>query len=201
MSNQSSNDHSDLLENTVRGLLVLACRDWDSDGRLTEKLAALSDGRLCVTSRVFFKDGHVELEIQNDHSRASPKGGVQLLLSAGATTGAKAETLLAQALEGINDRDENPLRLLGLDRASRVRARDAALRKAADLVSPKSKSPWIQAGALEAAIKRFSCTLWPRIKAGVDVGPLGPSDAELGLAFRACGKVPKTQRHLYNMLK
>ena len=85
---------------------------------------------------------------------------------------------------------------LGLDRASRLRARDRALLRAADALGP-SPSTWATAGRLAAALRRFDTRVRPRLKPDDELPPL---DEALRAAF-ACGeRVPATQRALYALL-
>lgn len=86
-----------------------------------------------------------------------------------------------------------------LDRVARRKARDAALLECALLLGADCPGPWVTAGRLEAAIKRFESRVWPRLRAGI-VRQLGPVDAALHRAFLTGERIPKTQRRLYDLL-
>lgn len=86
---------------------------------------------------------------------------------------------------------------LRLDRANRIRQRDAALLRAADALGPTA-STWALAGLLEAAVRRFRSRVWPRVRcAPVDLPPI---DDALRVAFLAGERVPSSQRQLYALL-
>lgn len=90
--------------------------------------------------------------------------------------------------------------LLGLDRASRTRRRNAALARAAALLAADGCGAWIAAGRLAAAIERFERALWPALLGGAH---LELSDIEHALreAF-ATGATPVTcQRRLFELLR
>lgn len=54
-------------------------------------------------------------------------------------------------------------RALGLAGAQAVRARDAAIRRVADLLDRDGPfSTWAKAGRLEAAIRHYEAVIWPR---------------------------------------
>lgn len=80
---------------------------------------------------------------------------------------------------------------LGLDRCSRVRARDAALRRAARLLTLGDEGPWVVAGRLANAVARFER------KRGE---PATALESALADAFAAGVGVPRTERHLYNLI-
>ena len=86
-----------------------------------------------------------------------------------------------------------------LDRVARRKARDSALLECALLLGADCPGPWVTAGRLEAAIKRFECRMWPRLRAGI-VRQLGPVDAALHRAFLTGERIPRTQRRLYDSL-
>ncbi len=86
---------------------------------------------------------------------------------------------------------------LRLDRASRLRARDQALRDAADILGPDG-DPWVQAERLAAAVLRFERRVMPWLKSS-DV--LSPLDAAIWSAFRAADRVPRSQRQLYDLIR
>ena len=94
------------------------------------------------------------------------------------------------------DRDQSAR----LERVSRVKARDSALKEAADILGGDGLGAWIVAGRVADAIDRFEVRLWPRLKAGIGCD-LSPSDVAIYRAFLTGGRVPKTQRMLYDLLK
>jgi len=125
--------------------------------------------------------------------------GVQLLTGGGSVSGADYAGWLRHAMER-HLAGESLAAALGLDRAALVRVRNRALIEAADLVCPVGASSWDRAVSLEHAIRRFEGSLWPRIRAGQNFQTLAPSDEALTRAFR-CWRVPKTARHLWEILK
>lgn len=97
--------------------------------------------------------------------------------------------------------DDDPATALGLDRATRVRLRNAALIRAACLLSSgDSSTPWQLAIRLAQAVNRFEVRTWPMLRAGGRLADLDPLDLELARAFMAAD-VPRTARMLYAMLK
>lgn len=89
-----------------------------------------------------------------------------------------------------------------LDRARARKARDTALRQAADNLAHDAPCLWTLATRLQAAVRRFEARLWPRLRLGLQCGELSPSDEALHLAFLAAGgKVPRSDRALYELLK
>lgn len=88
---------------------------------------------------------------------------------------------------------------LRLDNASRLRARDQALRQAAAALG-ECASRWDQARRLAQAVRRFEARVAPRLKPGDELPPL---DSALRAAFAAApgGRVPATQRALYDLLR
>jgi len=90
---------------------------------------------------------------------------------------------------------------LGLDRASRIRARNDALRDAARMLD-EGRGPWPLAGRLEAALDRFEWRVWPRVKDQILPCGLGDLDAALFRVFAANLDRPiREQRGLYELLK
>lgn len=80
---------------------------------------------------------------------------------------------------------------LRLDRASRTRARDDALRRAAAMLALGSDDAWPIAGRLAQAVARQG-----RLRSG----PTTPLEDALAQAFAAGVGVPSTQRHLYRII-
>ncbi|MBN9403976.1 MAG: hypothetical protein J0I00_01000 [Burkholderiales bacterium] len=90
--------------------------------------------------------------------------------------------------------------LLGLDRASRTRRRNAALGRAAELLSGDGCGAWITAGRLAAAIERFERALWPALLGGARL-ELSEIEQALYEAFLT-GATPVTcQRRLFELLR
>ncbi|CAM5783025.1 hypothetical protein ACFOHU_06880 [Ottowia pentelensis] len=90
--------------------------------------------------------------------------------------------------------------LLGLDRASRTRRRNAALERAAALLSGDACGAWVAAGRLAAAIERFERALWPALLGGAHP-LLSETEQALHEAF-ATGAAPVTcQRRLFELLR
>ena len=89
-------------------------------------------------------------------------------------------------------------RALRLDRASRVRHRNRALRDAAALLDDGG-SRWALAARLEKAVKRFESRIWPRIRN--ELAPdLGDIDEALRRAFAADAGMLRCQRAIYELL-
>ena len=86
-----------------------------------------------------------------------------------------------------------------LERVSRRKARDGALREAAGVLGADEPGAWVVAGRLQAAVVRFEGYAWPRLRAGMQLD-LSPSDKALHRAFMAGERVPRTQRRLYDLL-
>jgi len=87
-------------------------------------------------------------------------------------------------------------RAFGLDRASRIRARDAALVRAAAVLAP-APSTWALAVRLAGAVRRFEVRVAPRLAPGAELPPL---DDALRTAFAASVGVPSSARALYDLL-
>lgn len=95
-------------------------------------------------------------------------------------------------------RGEGLYEALGLDRSSLLRERNAALRRAADLLD-LGDGPWKTAGRLAAAIKRFETRTLPLYRRG-QASP-SPIDQALLDAFATGCRIPKTQRKLHDFLR
>lgn len=83
---------------------------------------------------------------------------------------------------------------LGLDRCSRIRARNAALTEAAAVLSAGSPSAWETARRLADAVARFEARVWPHCKR--NPAGLGPVDGSLRVAFLTGEKVPTSVKRL-----
>ena len=120
--------------------------------------------------------------------------GIDLLLRLACgepVTQADALSVLHQAIDRAD--------VQRLDRVARRKARDAALLECALLLGADHPGPWAVAERLEAAIKRFECRVWPRLRAGFAC-QLGPVDMALHRAYLTGERIPKTQRRLYDLL-
>lgn len=91
---------------------------------------------------------------------------------------------------------EDPARL---ERCARIKLRNEALRAAADELGGAGLGAWEAAGRLECAVSRFESRVWPRLKAGFEC-ELCPSEAALHKAYLTGLRIPKTQRHLRDLL-
>ena len=87
----------------------------------------------------------------------------------------------------------------GLDRASRLRERNQALRDAAALLE-RDDGPWRCALRLEAAIRRYESRVRPLVVRD-PYTPLAPIDAALRRAFDAGARVPSTARNLFDLIR
>lgn len=87
---------------------------------------------------------------------------------------------------------------LGLDRNSLLRERNAALRRAANLLD-LGDGPWKTAGRLAVAIKRLETRTLPLYRRG-QASP-SPIDQALVDAFATGCRIPKTQRKLHDFLR
>lgn len=109
----------------------------------------------------------------------------------------------AQALAWLREgfaryaRNDVPLEVaLRLDRASRIRQRDAALLRAAQALGDQA-STWATAIAMEGAVRRFRDRVLPFL---ADCRELGELDAALRDAFAAGERVPASRRQLWALL-
>lgn len=85
---------------------------------------------------------------------------------------------------------------LRLDRASRMRARNHALRRAADALGD-CRSTWDRALRLAQAVRRFEARVLPRLKPGAELPPL---DQALLDAHRAGVGLPRAPKALVAIL-
>ena len=105
----------------------------------------------------------------------------------------------SQALEALHNTPVDPSEAARLERVARIKARNEALRDAADELG--YPGAWAAAGRLEAAIARFESRLWPRLRAGlVACNDLAPHEQALYRAWLSGAHVPRTQRRLYDLL-
>lgn len=88
--------------------------------------------------------------------------------------------------------------LLGLASPHRRARRDAALRRAAGLLTEADASIRHRAAVLAAALCRFESVVWPRVLKGQPVDTLGPADQALAVAFTEAGGgcMPHSESHL-----
>lgn len=94
--------------------------------------------------------------------------------------------------------DDDLQQALGADTFARLRARNKALRAAADVLDQDS-STWARAGMLAAAIRRYESRIAPLLIRDPH-HPLGPTDRHLQRAFASGHRVPRTQRALFDVL-
>ncbi|MDO9438554.1 hypothetical protein [Hydrogenophaga sp.] len=83
---------------------------------------------------------------------------------------------------------------LGLDRCSRLRARNQALTQAAEVLGAGSPSAWETARRLADAVSRFETRVWPRCRRNPE--GLGPVDTALRVAFLSGERVPTSPKRL-----
>ena len=88
---------------------------------------------------------------------------------------------------------------LRLDRASRLRERNQALRDAAALLE-RDDGPWRCALRLEAAIRRYESRVRPLVVRD-PCTPLAPIDEALRRAFDTGQRAPKTARNLFDLIR
>lgn len=87
---------------------------------------------------------------------------------------------------------------LFLDRASRLRQRNAALLEACRLLDDGSGT-WSLAGRLASSIKRYQKRIAPILRRNPDY-PIGDIDRALHIACSA-GRPPATQRRLFELIR
>lgn len=87
----------------------------------------------------------------------------------------------------------------GLDRASRLRERNQALRDAAALLE-RDDGPWRCALRLEAAIRRYESRVRPLVVRD-PYAPLAPIDEALRRAFDTGQRIPTTARNLFDLIR
>ncbi len=87
----------------------------------------------------------------------------------------------------------------GIDRASRLRERNQALREAAALLCGND-GPWRTACRLEAAIKRYEGRIRPQRERNPALA-LAPIDDALRRAFDTRQRVPTTARNLFELIR
>ena len=90
-------------------------------------------------------------------------------------------------------------RALGLDRASRLRECNQALKDAAALLAADD-GPWRCACRLEAAIRRYEARIAPLLERNPAM-TLAPIDEALRRAFGTRQRVPTTARNLYELIR
>lgn len=127
--------------------------------------------------------------------------GIDLLIRM-ATTGDRitrddVQRLLIRAAESESD---DHTRSIGMCRASRIRARDAALAQAAAQLAGDHSGPWQVACRLEQAVARFRARKWPRLRAGATGNDLDELDSAIYRAFLSGAKIPQSARQLVNIL-
>ena len=88
---------------------------------------------------------------------------------------------------------------LRLDAPTRLRARNRALRQAADLLDVPGRTPWKAAAELRKSIRRYEAHIVPLLTRDPR-HTLGPVDSCLQRAAASGYRLPKTQRQLYYLL-
>ena len=88
---------------------------------------------------------------------------------------------------------------LRLDRASRLRERNQALRDAAALLE-RDDGPWRCALRLEAAIRRYESRIRPLLMRNPSTR-LPPLDQALRRAFESGQRIPTTARNLHELIR
>ena len=130
------------------------------------------------------------------NGKHSPVSSTAALLDAVATgRTAHLANLLADALQAHVVDGADLLQALGLDRTSRIRARNAALTQAAEVLAPGAGSSWETARRLAAAVVRFRSRVWDHCQRNPD--GLGPVDRALRIAFLTGEKVPCSVKRLH----
>lgn len=86
---------------------------------------------------------------------------------------------------------------MGLDRASRMRARNGALIRAAELLGPWPPC-WQTADAVATAVRRFEDRVRPFMDDGRELGRV---DSVLAEAYRALPRLPRTAQFYWNLLR
>lgn len=95
---------------------------------------------------------------------------------------------------------DNHAAAIGMCRASRIRARDAALAQAAAQLAGDRPGPWQVACRLQKAVTRFRARKWPRLRAGASGVDLDELDSAIYRAFLSGAKIPQSARQLANIL-
>ena len=130
--------------------------------------------------------------VNGKHSPVSSTAALLDAIATGRTDGLAGviEALQAHVLDGTDLEHA-----LGLDRCSRIRARNAALTEAAAVLAPGAGSSWETARRLAAAVVRFRSRVWQHCRRNPD--GLGPVDRALRIAFLTGEKVPCSVKRLH----
>lgn len=120
---------------------------------------------------------------------------IRVVVTSDRVTREDVQRILAAAAESDNYAAD-----IGLCRASRIRARNAALACAAAQLSGDRPGPWQVAFRLEKAITRFRIRKWPRLRAGASGNDLDDLDSAIYRAFLSGAKIPQSARQLANIL-
>lgn len=118
----------------------------------------------------------------------------QLLNAVALGDSAAVGSLLTEPLQAHVFEGADLAQALGLDRPSRIRARNQALAEAAAVLAPGAASSWVIACRLAEAVERFSSRLWPRCSRFPE--GLGPVDTALRIAHLSGERVPTTAKRL-----
>ena len=117
----------------------------------------------------------------------------------GDVTSPEVARWIAEAMRRHLYGDDDLAHAFGLDRASRLRERNQALRDAAALLE-RDDGPWRCALRLEAAIRRYESRIKPLLMRN-PYTPLAPIDEALRRAFDAGARVPSTARNLFDLIR
>lgn len=120
---------------------------------------------------------------------------IRVVVTSDRVTREDVQRILCRAAESDNHAAD-----IGLCRASRIRARNAALACAAAQLSGDRPGPWQVACRLEKAITRFRIRKWPRLRAGASGNDLDELDSAIYRAFLSGAKIPQSARQLANIL-
>ncbi|HAF53886.1 MAG TPA: hypothetical protein DCL01_01380 [Thauera sp.] len=118
--------------------------------------------------------------------------------AAAGDTGPEVARWIAEAMRRHLDGDDLD-QALRLDRASRLRERNLALKAAAALLAADD-GPWRCACRLEAAIRRHEARIAPLL-ARDPAMTLAPIDEALRRAFDTRQRVPTTARNLFELIR
>ncbi|MDX9718941.1 MAG: hypothetical protein RBT67_16360 [Thauera sp.] len=119
--------------------------------------------------------------------------------AAAGDTGPEVARWIAEAMRRHLSGDDDLEHAFGLDRASRLRERNQALRDAAVLLE-RDDGPWRCALRLEVAVRRFESRIRPLLQRD-PYTPLAPIDEALRRAFDTGQRVPTTARNLFELIR
>lgn len=126
--------------------------------------------------------------------------GAELCLRAAAGQDISPIELLAWLRDAGRGGERDFAAALGLVRPALVKARDAAMLEAGEVLVGDGCSQWELAGRLAVAVARFESGHWPRLRSGGNADGLGPMECALHRAFLAGVGMIRTRRKLYAWL-